>query len=311
MTTSPSTSAHDTDATDTDATDTDTMPTDADDTSTTDVTDAATGPAGAGADDAAATGGIVLSGVRMVFPTGRRSELVAIDRLDFDVRPGEFVSLLGPSGCGKSTALRMVAGLEHPTRGRVEVLGQTPEAVVGAHRLGIAFQDHALLPWLTVRQNVILPFKATGRSVDEAEVDELIELVGLSSAADMRPSQLSGGMRQRASIARALVLRPELLLLDEPFGALDAVTRRRLNLELQRVWSEHRITTLMVTHAVDEAVLLSDRVVVMTNRPGRVRDIVDIPFDRPRTAELTSDPAFHALEDRLTRALLDETSDGD
>jgi NitT/TauT family transport system ATP-binding protein len=249
-------------------------------------------------------GGIDFANVAKTFVTGRRSSLRAIDDVTFSVRAGEFVSLLGPSGCGKSTALRIAAALEEPTAGTITVLGTDPGSVVRDHRLGIAFQDHALLPWLSVRQNVALPFRATGAKPDRDRVDELVELVGLASAADLRPRQLSGGMRQRVSIARSLVLGPEVLLLDEPFGALDAVTRRRLNLELQRIWTERSITTLMVTHAVDEAVLLSDRVVVMSARPGRVVDVVDIPFARPRTEELLIDQAFHAIEDRLTKALL-------
>jgi NitT/TauT family transport system ATP-binding protein len=249
-------------------------------------------------------GGIELRGVAKAFPTGRRSSLQALAGVTFEVEPGEFVSLLGPSGCGKSTALRMAAGLEEPTGGEVAVLGGPPRQAVAAHRLGIAFQDHALLPWLSVRQNVTFPFRAIGLKPDPGRVDELIDLVGLASAADLRPRQLSGGMRQRVSIARSLVLEPDVLLLDEPFGALDAVTRRRLNLELQRIWSERSITTLMVTHAIDEAVLLSDRVVVMSARPGRVVEVVDVPFARPRGEDLLTDPTFHALEDRLTHALL-------
>ena len=255
--------------------------------------------------------GISFRSVGKVFATGRRTSLEALDDITFDVGPGEFVSLLGPSGCGKSTAMRMAAALETPTRGRVTVLGDEPSAVVAAHRLGIAFQDHALLPWLDVRRNVALPFKAIGRRVDHDLVDHLIDLVGLASARDLRPRQLSGGMRQRVSIARSLVLQPEVLLLDEPFGALDAVTRRRLNLELQRIWSERSITTLMVTHAVDEAVLLSDRIVVMSARPGRVAEIVDVPFARPRGLDLLGDPAFRALEERLTRALIAEDARDD
>lgn len=248
--------------------------------------------------------GISFTRVAKSFATGRRETLLAIDDVSFDVHPGEFVSLLGPSGCGKSTTLRMAAGLEQPSSGDVSVLGTDPASIVADHRLGIAFQEHALLPWLSVRQNVALPFKATGTKADPAKVDELIELVGLTDAAKLRPRQLSGGMRQRVSIARSLVLAPEVLLLDEPFGALDAVTRRHLNLELQRIWSERSITTLMVTHAVDEAVLLSDRVVVMSAHPGRIVDIVDIPFPRPRGEALLTDPVFHELEDHLTKALL-------
>jgi NitT/TauT family transport system ATP-binding protein len=263
------------------------------------------GPALPPAEPAGATG-IELDGVAKSFATGRRRTLTAVEDLGFTVGRGEFVSLLGPSGCGKSTALRLVAALEEPTAGSVRVLGSRPSEIAAAHRLGIAFQDHALLPWLDVRGNVAMPFRAIGRRVDRDRVDHLIELVGLSGASGLRPKQLSGGMRQRVSIARSLVLEPEVLLLDEPFGALDAVTRRRLNLELQRIWSERSITTLMVTHAVDEAVLLSDRVVVMSARPGRVIDVVDVRFPRPRGAELLTDPEFHAMEDRLTRALLAE-----
>ena len=147
-----------------------------------------------------------------------------------------------------------MAALEEPTAGRVSVEGTAPRALSRAHRLGVAFQDHALLPWLTVRANVALPYKVAGRPVDRERVSSLLKLVGLLGFEDARPSQLSGGMRQRASIARALVLKPPLLLLDEPFGALDAVTRRHMNVELQRIWSEQRITTLLVTHSVDEAV---------------------------------------------------------
>jgi NitT/TauT family transport system ATP-binding protein len=253
--------------------------------------------------------GIEYRGVAKSFATGRRRTLVAVADLTFAVGRGEFVSLLGPSGCGKSTALRMAAALETPTAGEVAVLGARPADVVAAHRLGIAFQDHALLPWLDVRRNVAMPFRAVGRRADRDRVDELIALVGLASAAGLRPRQLSGGMRQRVSIARSLVLDPDVLLLDEPFGALDAVTRRHLNLELQRIWSERSITTLMVTHAVDEAILLSDRVVVMGARPGRVVDVVDVAFPRPRGVELLADPQFHALEDRLTRALLAQPTD--
>ena len=253
--------------------------------------------------------GVRFDGVSKEFDLGRRRTLLALDDVSFEVCAGEFVALLGPSGCGKSTALRMAAAVDAPTSGALTVLGRPPTEVVGEHRLGIAFQDHALLPWLSVRHNVAVPYKVIGRSPDRDRIDELIELVGLSSVADLRPRQLSGGMRQRVAIARSLVLDPEVLLLDEPFGALDAVTRRRLNLELQRIWSERSITTLMVTHSVDEAVFLADRVIVMSSRPGRIADVVDIPFERPRAAELLTDPAFHEIADRLTRALLPDGSD--
>jgi NitT/TauT family transport system ATP-binding protein len=247
--------------------------------------------------------GIEFLGVSKVFEVARSSGLVALDDVSFATRPGEFTALLGPSGCGKSTALRMVADLEHPTTGEVRALGHRPAELVASHRLGIAFQEHALLPWLSARQNVAAPFRMLGRRPDRAKVDALVELVGLTNVAGLRPRQLSGGMRQRVAIARSLVLDPEILLLDEPFGALDAVTRRRLNLELQRIWSEHAITTLMVTHSVEEAVFLADRVVVLSARPGRIVEIADVPFARPRSADLLAEPRFHELADHLTRAL--------
>ncbi|MEU6222879.1 ABC transporter ATP-binding protein [Streptomyces sp. NPDC047042] len=246
---------------------------------------------------------VALDGVVQEFRLNRRNVVRALDGIDLAVREGEFVSLLGPSGCGKSTILRIVAGLEQPTAGTTVVAGQRPQAMSRGHRLGVAFQEHALLPWLSARDNVSLPFKVARRPVDRARVDELLTLVGLRDFADARPRQLSGGMRQRVSIARALVLRPDLLLLDEPFGALDAVTRRRLNGELARIWAAEQITTILVTHDVEEAVLLSDRVVVMSGRPGRIIHEERIRFDRPRDQHTVRSPQFHETVDRLTRLL--------
>jgi NitT/TauT family transport system ATP-binding protein len=249
---------------------------------------------------------IALSGVVKDFPLRRGETVRALDGLDIEIAHGEFVALLGPSGCGKSTVLRLVAGLEQPTEGAVAVEGRSPAELIRGHRLGVAFQEHALLPWATARDNVALPFRVAGRPVDRERVAALLALVGLTGFEDARPRQLSGGMRQRVAIARALVLEPDVLLLDEPFGALDAVTRRRMNLELARIWMEQQITTLLVTHDVDEAVLLADRVVVMTGRPGRVRHVQEIAITRPRGTDVTRDPGFHAIVDELT-ALLDDS----
>ncbi|MCS5731795.1 ABC transporter ATP-binding protein [Herbiconiux moechotypicola] len=251
---------------------------------------------------------ISLTEVSKSYPLKRGATLTALQDISLTIGNGEFLALLGPSGCGKSTILRIVAGLEQPSSGTVTVGDSTPQALSREHRLGVAFQEHSLLPWLTIRQNIALPYRVAGRSVDTAHVQELIDLVGLAGFEDARPKQLSGGMRQRASIARALVLDPEVLLLDEPFGALDAVTRRRMNRELGRIWSELRITTLLVTHDVDEAVLLADRVVVMTGRPGSIRHIEDVDLPLREHSELTRSPEFHDIVDRLT-GLLDAPKD--
>lgn len=242
------------------------------------------------------------------FPLSRGRTVDAIGGVDLRIREGEFVSLIGPSGSGKSTILRMIAGLEEPSSGSVTVDDAHPRDLARRHRLGVAFQDHALLPWLTVRKNLELPFHVAGRRVENSRLDDLMTLVGLRDFADARPSQLSGGMRQRVSIARALVLEPSVLLLDEPFGALDAVTRRRLNVELQEIWARLRITTLLVTHSVEEAVFLGDRVVLLSTRPAVVATSIDVPFERPRRPELLREARLHRIVDELG-ALLDGTAE--
>ncbi|MFY9752225.1 MAG: ABC transporter ATP-binding protein [Candidatus Acidiferrales bacterium] len=232
--------------------------------------------------------------------TPRRGMVVeAVRQMDLSVAPGEFLAIVGPSGCGKSTLLHLVAGLEQPTGGTIQIDGQAPQELVRRHRLGMAFQDPALLPWLSVQSNLGLPFKLAGMPVNPERVRSLIELIGLTGFEHLRPSQLSGGMRQRAAIARSLCLDPDVLLLDEPFGALDAVTRRRLNLELERIWRTRPVTTLLVTHSVEEALFLSDRTIVMES-PGAIAQMVQIPFPRPRTPDLLRREEFHRLTDQIT-----------
>ena len=251
---------------------------------------------------------VVVRDLSKSFSSGRNSRLTALEGVGLEVQEGEFTAILGPSGCGKSTLLRIIAGLEPQTSGEVTVAGADPGELARRHELGMAFQDHALLPWRTVAENIALPFQIAGRRPEEVRINELLELIGLVEFSGHRPRQLSGGMRQRVSIARALVLHPSVLLLDEPFGALDAVTRRRLNIELERIWLAEQITTIMVTHSVDEAVFLADNVVVMSSTPGRIIMSKRIPFERPRSHELLSTPEFHALADELTLALDDGTA---
>jgi NitT/TauT family transport system ATP-binding protein len=246
---------------------------------------------------------VEIHGVSKSYALDRRDSVLALKDVNLTIEDGEFVALLGPSGCGKSTLLHLVAALEQVSTGSILVDGESPALLRDQHRLGIAFQDHALLPWLSVKANVALPFKIAGLPVDSARVQHLIELVGLQGFEEARPSQLSGGMRQRAAIARSLCLEPTLLLLDEPFGALDAVTRRRMNLELQQIWLERSLTTLMVTHSVDEALFLADRVVVMSGRPGVIVEASPVPFPRPRRIDCMRSEQFHQLIDHLTLLL--------
>jgi NitT/TauT family transport system ATP-binding protein len=230
--------------------------------------------------------------VRKTFGDGR---VVALEDASFDIQPGEFITLVGPSGCGKSTLLRIVAGLIDKSGGEILV----HDSAVTSPRSDVAmmFQKPTLLPWRTAVENVLLPTELAGTvtDTDRRKALDLLELAGLKDFAFSFPSQLSGGMQQRVALARLLQTGADILLLDEPFGALDEFTRERLNVELMRIVAEVRATAMFVTHNIGEAIFLADRVFVMTPRPGRLARIVDVPFARPRTPDLQLTPEFNAL----------------
>lgn len=223
----------------------------------------------------------------------------AVSGIDLDLRDGEFVSVLGPSGCGKTTILKMIGGIVPKSSGTIHVNGH--ELRGPSSRVGIVFQSPVLLPWRTILDNVMLPIDVRNgdRQAARDRALSLLQLVGLADFAQSYPHQLSGGMQQRAAICRALVNDPSILLMDEPFGALDAMTREYMNLELQRIWLERRKTVFLITHSIGEAVLLSDRIVTLTSRPGRIDEILTVDLPRPRTIDMMSSPGFTALEARI------------
>ena len=238
-----------------------------------------------------------LSGVDMVFNPGTDQEVKALAGIDLAVGQGEFVSLIGPSGCGKSTMLRLIGDLISPTVGAVAVNGKTPSAARTDRDYGMVFQSATLLEWRKIRANVELPLEImeTDKGERRERAEAMLELVGLADFADHYPWQLSGGMQQRVSIARALAFEPSILLMDEPFGALDEMTRERMQAELLRIWSETRTTVVFVTHSIPEAVFLSNRVVIMSPRPGRITRAVDIDLPQPRNRETREDQPFFEL----------------
>ncbi|WP_426108413.1 ABC transporter ATP-binding protein [Pseudomonas sp. TWR1-1-4] len=240
-------------------------------------------------------GRIAISGLSIVL--GERDQAFeAVKALDCDIEPGQFVCILGPSGCGKSTLLGALAGHLVPNQGSLQMDGQ---AVVGpSQQRGMVFQQHTLFPWRTVRENVAFGLKMRGVSKTErlAAADEILALVGLEGFAERWPNQLSGGMQQRVEIARVLVNRPRLLLMDEPFGALDALTRMKMQALLLDIWTRIRTTVVFVTHDIDEALFLADRILVMSPRPGRIIEDFQLDFPRPRHTELMTTPEFTLLK---------------
>lgn len=246
--------------------------------------------------------GLKLRSVSRSF-AGRSGPVTALDAVTLDCAPGSFTALIGPSGCGKSTLLRLALGLDSPDAGSVDLGGMSPQKAAKAGLTGVAFQDAALMPWRNVEDNIGLPLEILGQTRDTRRIADLIRLVGLSGFEKALPGELSGGMRQRVAIARALVNQPSILFLDEPFGALDQILRRQMNIELQRIWLETGATTLLVTHGIDEAAFLADRIVVMAAKPGRISRIIENPLPRPLAATAFNTAEFHALEAEIVGAL--------
>ncbi len=242
-----------------------------------------------------------------VFETGKR-QLVALDGITMDVRDGEFVSLVGPSGCGKSTLLSLIAELEAPTAGSITFIGEQRTAT----RTAMVWQDYRLLPWRVIERNVGLgpEFRERPEQERQSVVSRLLSKVRLRGFEQFFPNQLSGGMKQKAGIARALANDPEILLMDEPFAHLDALNRRMMQVELLELWEQTHKTVVYVTHSIDEAVLMSDRVVVMSARPGTIKDFVDVELPRPRSMDMMAQPAFAAATQRIWSLLEDEVRRG-
>jgi NitT/TauT family transport system ATP-binding protein len=248
---------------------------------------------------------VAIDHLSMVFNGGRPNQVDALVDVDLVVRPGEFVSLIGPSGCGKSTLLRIVANLLEPTSGNVLVNGKSANQARRDQDYGMAFQQSGLFEWRSVRKNIELPLELKGwdKTKRRARADEMLELVKLSDFAGHMPWQLSGGMQQRIAIARALAAHPPLLLMDEPFGALDEMTREHMQAELLRICGAARTTVVFVTHSIPEAVYLSDRVVVMSPRPGRITDLIDVDLGADRDEDTREEDAFYKKITEVREAL--------
>lgn len=244
-------------------------------------------------------GALAIRGVGKSFRSRSNETIEALRTTSLDIEAQQFVCIVGPSGCGKSTLLRMIAGLERATTGTVRIDGVP---ITGPRRdIGLVFQAPVLLPWRTILKNVLVPAEVLklDRPAALRRAEELLELVGLGAFKDRYPDELSGGMRQRAAIARSLMHDPRILLMDEPFGALDALTREVMNLELLRIWQASAKTVVLVTHSIEEALLLSDRIAIFSPRPGSIVDVLDVPLERPRSARTRTDPTFVALADKL------------
>ncbi|MBP7999172.1 MAG: ABC transporter ATP-binding protein [Chloroflexi bacterium] len=250
---------------------------------------------------------ISIQNVNKVFNQGSAEEVIALKDINLEIQPGEFVSLIGPSGCGKSTLLRLIADLGQPTGGTLTVNGKTPGEARRGREYGFVFQAATLYEWRTIQKNVQLPLEIMGYSSEERDkrTQKMLEMVELGKFANHYPWQLSGGMQQRASIARALAFEPKLLLMDEPFGALDEFTRDRMNMELLRIWQQTNITIVFVTHSISEAVFLSNRVVVMSARPGRIKDVIAIDLPQPRVFETREEPAYYNYITQVRESLRD------